>query len=85
MSPSTRASFIKGADFYWSAGGEQSARAAFSFATVDEIETGIARLGKLVDSAAVAAWRPELSTPRRAPAAVTGGRATLAAAGPARP
>ena len=47
--------FIKGADFYWSAGGEQSARLAFSFATVDEIETGIARLGELVGSAAVAA------------------------------
>jgi 2-aminoadipate transaminase len=47
--------FIKGSDFYWSAGGEESARLAFSFATVDEIETGIARLGKLVGSAAVAA------------------------------
>jgi 2-aminoadipate transaminase len=47
--------FIKGADFFWSSGGDEAARLAFSFATVDEIETGIARLGKLVDSAAVAA------------------------------
>jgi 2-aminoadipate transaminase len=47
--------FIKGADFFWSSGGDEAARLAFSFATVDEIETGIARLGELVSRAAVAA------------------------------
>jgi 2-aminoadipate transaminase len=48
--------FIKGADFFWSAGGDEAARLAFSFATVDEIEEGIARLGRLVNRlAAVAA------------------------------
>jgi 2-aminoadipate transaminase len=48
--------FIKGADFFFHGGGEESARLAFSFATADEIEEGIARLGRLVrDAAAVAA------------------------------
>jgi DNA-binding transcriptional MocR family regulator len=48
--------FIKGADFFFHGGGEESARLAFSFATPDEIEEGIARLGRLVrDAAAVAA------------------------------
>jgi 2-aminoadipate transaminase len=48
--------FIKGAAFYLGEGGESSARLAFSFATADEIEEGIARLGRLVrEAAAVAA------------------------------
>jgi 2-aminoadipate transaminase len=47
--------FIKGADFFWNVGGDEAARLAFSFATVEEIETGIARLGELVSRAAVAA------------------------------
>ncbi len=36
--------FVKGSDFYLDAGGEESARLAFSFATADEIDDGIARL-----------------------------------------
>ena len=48
--------FIKGADFFFHAGGEESARLAFSFATPHEIDEGITRLGRLVrDAAAVAA------------------------------
>jgi 2-aminoadipate transaminase len=48
--------FIKGADFFFHGGGEESARLAFSFATAHEIDEGIARLGRLVrDAAAVAA------------------------------
>jgi 2-aminoadipate transaminase len=47
--------FIKGADFFWSSGGDEAARLAFSFATVDEIEAGIARLGELVNRAAAVA------------------------------
>ena len=48
--------FIKGADFFFHGGGEGAARLAFSFANADEIEEGIARLGRLVrDAAAVAA------------------------------
>jgi len=48
--------FIKGADFFFHGGGEEAARLAFSFATADEIEEGIACLGRLVrDAAAVAA------------------------------
>jgi DNA-binding transcriptional MocR family regulator len=48
--------FIKGADFYLGEGGDGSARLAFSFATADEIDEGIRRLGLLVrDAVAVAA------------------------------
>ncbi|MEO8290071.1 MAG: PLP-dependent aminotransferase family protein [Gaiellaceae bacterium] len=48
--------FIKGADFFFHGGGEESARLAFSFATAPEIDEGIARLGRLVrEAAAVAA------------------------------
>jgi 2-aminoadipate transaminase len=48
--------FIKGADFFLHGGGDEAARLAFSFATANEIEDGIARLGRLVrDAAAVAA------------------------------
>jgi len=48
--------FIKGADFFFHGGGEESARLAFSFATVPEIEEGVVRLGQLVrEAAAVAA------------------------------
>jgi 2-aminoadipate transaminase len=48
--------FINGSDFFWGAGGDEAARLAFSFATVDEIEEGVARLGRLVNRlAAVAA------------------------------
>jgi 2-aminoadipate transaminase len=48
--------FIKGADFFFHGGGEESARLAFSFATASEIDEGIGRLGHLVrDVAAVAA------------------------------
>ena len=44
--------FIKGTDFYLSGGGERSARLAFSFATAEEIDEGIRRLGGLVREAA---------------------------------
>jgi 2-aminoadipate transaminase len=48
--------FIKGADFFFHGGGEQSARLAFSFATAREIDEGITRLGRLVrEASAVAA------------------------------
>jgi len=48
--------FIKGADFFFHGGGEESARLAFSFATAHEIDDGITRLGRLVrEAAAVAA------------------------------
>ena len=48
--------FIKGADFFFHGGGEQSARLAFSFATPHEIDEGITRLGRLVrEASAVAA------------------------------
>ena len=48
--------FIKGADFFFHGGGEESARLAFSFATPHEIDEGITRLGRLVrEAAAVAA------------------------------
>ena len=36
--------FVKGSDFYLGPGGEESARLAFSFATAEEIDEGIARL-----------------------------------------
>jgi len=44
--------FVKGADFFASGGGERSARLAYSFVSPEEIETGIARLAELVPSAA---------------------------------
>jgi 2-aminoadipate transaminase len=47
--------FIKGADFFFHGGGEESARLAFSFATAPEIDEGIARLGRLVHAAAAVA------------------------------
>jgi 2-aminoadipate transaminase len=48
--------FIKGADFFFHGGGEESARLAFSFATAPEIDEGITRLGRLVrEASAVAA------------------------------
>jgi 2-aminoadipate transaminase len=48
--------FVKGSDFYFTGGGEESIRLAFSFATADEIQEGIARLGRLVrEATAVAA------------------------------
>ena len=48
--------FVKGTDFYAGAGGEEAARLAFSFASVDEIDEGVSRLGRLVrEAAAVAA------------------------------
>ena len=47
--------FVKGSDFYLELGGEEAARLAFSFASVAEIEDGIARLGRLVREAATVA------------------------------
>ena len=48
--------FVKGADFYLDGGGEQAARLAFSFASPEEIDAGVARLARLVrEAAAVAA------------------------------
>jgi 2-aminoadipate transaminase len=44
--------FVKGTDFYAAGGGEESMRLAFSFPSVDEIRTGIDRLGALVREAA---------------------------------
>jgi 2-aminoadipate transaminase len=44
--------FVKGADFFPAAGGERSARLAYSFVSPDEIETGISRLAELVPAAA---------------------------------
>jgi 2-aminoadipate transaminase len=44
--------FVKGADFFPVAGGERSARLAYSFVSPDEIETGISRLAELVPAAA---------------------------------
>jgi 2-aminoadipate transaminase len=47
--------FVKGADFYSGTGGEGAARLAFSFASVKEIEEGVATLGRLVRAAAAVA------------------------------
>jgi 2-aminoadipate transaminase len=47
--------FIKGADFFFHGGGEESARLAFSFATPHEIDEGMIRLGRLVHEAAAVA------------------------------
>jgi 2-aminoadipate transaminase len=44
--------FIKGADFFFHGGGDESARLAFSFATPHEIDEGVTRLGGLVHEAA---------------------------------
>ncbi len=44
--------FMKGSDFFAGPGGEQSARLAFSFPSVDEIERGVAILAGLVRDAA---------------------------------
>jgi 2-aminoadipate transaminase len=44
--------FVKGSDFFSGPGGEESARLAFSFPSVDEIREGIGRLGVLVREAA---------------------------------
>lgn len=47
---------VKGTDFYVGEGGEESARLAFSFVSVDEIREGVRRLAPLVrDAAAVRA------------------------------
>jgi 2-aminoadipate transaminase len=48
--------FVKGTDFHLDGSGGSSARLAFSYATPDEIDEGITRLGALVrDASAVAA------------------------------
>lgn len=48
--------FVKGSDFYFSGGGDESIRLAFSYATAPEIEEGVTRLGRVVREAlAVAA------------------------------
>ena len=48
--------FVKGADFFVDGGGESAIRLAFSYATAEEIDEGIGRLGRLVrDAASVAA------------------------------
>ena len=48
--------FVKGSDFYPDGRGEESARLAFSFPSLDEIHEGVARLAVLVrEAAAVAA------------------------------
>jgi DNA-binding transcriptional MocR family regulator len=44
--------FVKGTDFYPDGGGEESARLAYSFPSVDEISEGVRRLGALVREAA---------------------------------
>jgi len=48
--------FVKGSDFYAGSGGEEAARLAFSFASREEIDEGVARLAVLVrDAVAVPA------------------------------
>lgn len=44
--------FVKGTDFFAAGGGDESARLAFSFVSVDEIREGVRRLGELVRDAA---------------------------------
>jgi DNA-binding transcriptional MocR family regulator len=44
--------FVKGRDFYPDGGGEESARLAYSFPSVEEIREGVRRLGALVREAA---------------------------------
>jgi 2-aminoadipate transaminase len=46
---------VKGTDFYAGDGGEESARLAFSFVSVEEIREGIRRLGAIVREAQVVA------------------------------
>jgi 2-aminoadipate transaminase len=48
-------SFVKGADFFPSGGGERSARLAYSFVTPDEIADGVARLGAVLAGETVSA------------------------------
>ncbi|HSK15116.1 MAG TPA: PLP-dependent aminotransferase family protein [Gaiellaceae bacterium] len=43
--------FVKGADFFVDGGGESAMRLAFSYATPQQIDDGVARLGKLVREA----------------------------------
>lgn len=47
--------FVKGADFYPSRGGEEAVRLAFSFASIEEIDEGISTLGALVRAAVAVA------------------------------
>jgi 2-aminoadipate transaminase len=47
--------FVKGADFFPSGGGERSARLAYSFVTPDEIADGVARLGAVLAGETVSA------------------------------
>jgi 2-aminoadipate transaminase len=48
--------FVKGSDFFFTSGGEESARLAFSYETPEVIGEGVARLGRLLrEAAAVAA------------------------------
>jgi 2-aminoadipate transaminase len=48
--------FVKGSDFFFTSGGEESARLAFSYETPEDIGEGVARLGRLLrEAAAVAA------------------------------
>jgi 2-aminoadipate transaminase len=48
--------FIKGSDFFFDVGGQESARLAFSFELPEQIDEGIRRLGRLIrEAAAVAA------------------------------
>ena len=46
--------FVKGSDFYPQAGGESSARLAFSFVSPAEIRTGVALLAEVLSAAPVA-------------------------------
>jgi DNA-binding transcriptional MocR family regulator len=49
----TGVTFVKGSDFFpGGRGGRSSARLAFSFVSVDEIDEGVSRLGELVGAAA---------------------------------
>jgi DNA-binding transcriptional MocR family regulator len=43
---------VKGADFYAGSGGEEAARLAFSYASCEEIEEGVSRVGGLLRRAA---------------------------------
>jgi 2-aminoadipate transaminase len=47
--------FVKGSDFFAGPGGEESARLAFSFPAVEEIDEGVTRLAGLVRGAAAVA------------------------------
>jgi 2-aminoadipate transaminase len=54
--------FVPGRDFYVGAGGEHAVRLAYSFASADEIDEGVRRLGRLC-----AAATQELSAPSALP------------------